>query len=120
MGIMLANPISMVGRETKIKKGVIIMNFGQAIEELKNGKRVSRTGWNGKGMFLYMTKGSICYLDELKPETANYLRAFYVDKGMDEVEICPHIDMKTADNKLVIGWLASQTDMLAEDWYIVG
>lgn len=81
---------------------------------------MNRTGWNGKGMFLYMTKGSICRLDKLKQETANYLRNFYVDKGMDEVEICPHIDMKTADNKLVIGWLASQTDMLAEDWYIVG
>lgn len=38
---------------------------------------------------------------------------------MDEIEICPHIDMKTADNKLVIGWLASQTDMLAEDWNVV-
>lgn len=95
------------------------MNFGQAIEELKRGKRVSRTGWNGKGMFLYVTNGSICRLDKLKPETANCLRNFYVDKGMDEVVICPHIDMKTADNKLVIGWLASQTDMLAEDWYIV-
>ena len=38
---------------------------------------------------------------------------------MDEVEICSHIDMKSADNKIVIGWLASQTDMLAEDWEIV-
>ena len=56
---------------------------------------------------------------EMKSETANYLRSFCKDKGMDEIEICPHIDMKTADNKLVIGWLASQTDMLAEDWDVV-
>ena len=55
----------------------------------------------------------------MKPETANYIRSFCEDKGMDEIEICPHIDMKTADNKLVIGWLASQTDMLSEDWMIV-
>lgn len=95
------------------------MNFGQAIEALKNGNKVAREGWNGKRMFIYMTKGSICNLDELKPETANYLRKFYIDGGMDQVEICSHIDMKTADNKLVIGWIASQTDMLAEDWHVV-
>ena len=96
-----------------------MMNFGQAIEALKNGKKVARVGWNGKGMFLYMTPGSVVHLDEMKPETANYLKSFYKDGGMDEIEICPHIDMKTADNKLVIGWLASQADLFAEDWVVV-
>lgn len=95
------------------------MNFGKAIEALKDGKKVARSGWNGKGMFLYMTAGSVVSLDKMKPEAANYIRSFCEDKGMDEIEICPHIDMKTADNKLVIGWLASQTDMLSEDWMIV-
>ena len=95
------------------------MNFGKALEELKAGKKVARKGWNGKGMFLYLTTGSVVHLDEMKTETANYLRSFYNDAGMDEVEICGHIDMKTADNKIVCGWLASQTDMLAEDWIIV-
>lgn len=95
------------------------MNFGKAIEALKEGKKVARSGWNGKGMFLYMTTGSVVSLDEMKSETANYIRSFCKDKGMDEIEICPHIDMKTADNKLVIGWLASQTDTLSEDWMIV-
>ena len=51
-----------------------MMNFGQAIEALKNGKKVARVGWNGKGMFLYMTPGSVVHLDEMKPETANYLK----------------------------------------------
>ena len=95
------------------------MNFGKAIEALKEGKKVARKGWNGKGMFLYMTTGSVVSLDKMKPETANYIRSYCEDKGMDEIEICPHIDMKTADNKLVIGWLANQTDMLSEDWMIV-
>ena len=103
----------------KRKGDLKMMNFGQAIEALKNGKKVARVGWNGKGMFLYMTTGSVVHLDEMKSETANYLRSFCKDKCMDEIEICPHIDMKTADNKLVIGWLASQTDMLAEDWDVV-
>ena len=53
-----------------------MMNFGQAIEALKNGKKVARVGWNGKGMFLYMTTGSVVHLDEMKSETANYLRSF--------------------------------------------
>lgn len=95
------------------------MNFGKALEELKAGKKVARKGWNGKGMFLYLTTGSVIHLDEMKTETANHLRNFCNDAGMDEVEICSHIDMKSADNKIVIGWLASQTDMLAEDWEIV-
>ena len=42
------------------------MNFGKAIEALKDGKKVTRSGWNGKGMFLYMTTGSVVSLDEMK------------------------------------------------------
>lgn len=95
------------------------MNFGKAIEALKAGKKVARAGWNGKGMFLYLTKGSNVQLDEVKAETANHLRAFCNDRGMDSLQIGSHIDMKAADNSIVIGWLASQTDMLAEDWVIV-
>ena len=109
------NRITVSVGDKRSKGDFKMMNFGQAIEALKNGKKVARVGWNGKGMFLYMTTGSVVHLDE----TANYLRSFCKDKGMDEIEICPHIDMKTADNKLVIGWLANQTDMLAEDWDVV-
>jgi hypothetical protein len=68
------------------------MPFGQAIEALKAGKRVSRAGWNGKGMWLAL---------EL-PDANSKMTA-------------PYIYMKTADDKLV-PWLASQTDVLAEDW----
>lgn len=93
-----------------------VFSFGDAITYLKKGRKVARKGWSDKGAFLYMTTGSVVGLDRMKPETANYLRNFCEDKGMDEIEICPHIDMKTADNKLVVGWLASQADMLAEDW----
>jgi len=42
------------------------------------------------------------------------------NEGFDKIEICPHIDTRSADGKCVVGWLASQTDMLAEDWCIVG
>ena len=37
----------------KIKKGIYIMNFGKALEELKNGNKIAREGWNGKGMYIF-------------------------------------------------------------------
>ena len=85
------------------------MNFGQAIEALKAGKKVARTGWNGKGMFLFLAKG-------IDVETEADLSCVSHLEG--ELTL-PSIVMKTADDKFVVGWLASQTDMLAEDWNIV-
>lgn len=77
-------------------------NFGQALEELKAGYKCYREGWNGKGMFLFMIA---CGAWEFQTDVS----------GTDEIDTMPFICMKTADNKLV-PWLASQTDMLAEDW----
>ena len=68
------------------------MNFGQALEQLKAGGRVSRSGWNGKGMWIQ--------LQVPDPDSKMSL---------------PYIYMKTADDNLV-PWLASQTDVLGEDW----
>lgn len=68
------------------------MNFGQAVEVLKSGGTVARSGWNGRGMWLGLQRP-----DEHSKMTA------------------PYIFMKTADDHLV-PWLASQTDMLGEDW----
>lgn len=78
------------------------MNFGQAIEAMKHGSKAARKGWNGKGMRL-----RIVIPDSSKNED--------FDMGLENL---PYIEMKTADNKLV-PWLASQTDMLAEDWYVL-
>lgn len=86
------------------------MTFGQAIEAMKLGQCVARAGWNGKGMFLYLIKGS---------DLQSGLK-YGFGELICEPEFVSTICMKTADNKLVAGWLASQTDMLAEDWYIVG
>ena len=80
-----------------------IMTFGEALEALKAGKRVARTGWNGKEMYLYLADGKL-----LTQEIGDGSYLF-----------TDSIVMKTADNRYCIGWLASQTDMLAEDWGIV-
>jgi hypothetical protein len=86
------------------------MNFGEAIEAMKSGQKVSRSGWNGKGMFLFLVPGSVFKVSRAP------LNAIYPEGT--EITYCPHIDMKTADDK-VVPWLASQTDVLAEDWGII-
>lgn len=74
------------------------MNFGQAIEALKAGKRVTRPGWNGKGMWL----------------------ALQVPDGGSKMTL-PYIYMRTAGEiGDLVPWLASQTDVLAEDWLEAG
>lgn len=83
------------------------MTFGEALEELKKGKKVARNGWNGKKQFL--TLGTeFTYVDcngkaEAKHETSG--TAAIVFHGTIGVQV---------------GWLASQPDMLSEDWMVVG
>ena len=86
------------------------LTFGDAVAALKQGKKVSRAGWNGKGMFLFLVPGSTFKVN--RPP----LLGIYPEGT--EINYRPHIDMKTADNK-VVPWLASQTDVLAEDWTIL-
>ena len=80
------------------------MNFGQALEQLKLGMKACRSGWNGKGIFICLQRP-----DENSKMTQPYI---YIDTT----------ELKT-DNpdapKGRVPWLASQTDMLAEDWIIV-
>lgn len=86
------------------------LSFSEALEALKEGKRVARDGWNGKGMFLFLVAGS-----NFKVNREPLLSI--MGEGT-EVTYRPHIDMKDAQGKIV-PWLASQTDLLADDWLIV-
>lgn len=97
-------------------KDCLGMTFGVALELLKKGFKVARQGWNGKGMFLVLTEGSEVPTENMRNDVT---REYYEKVNEDTVKICGHIDMKAADGSMVIGWLASQTDMLAEDWVIV-
>ena len=82
------------------------MKFGQAIEALKQGKKVAREGWNGKGM----------YLIYFSPVAHNLETLLVYDSEIGtEKPLLPFILMKTADD-MYVPWLASQTDILAEDW----
>lgn len=87
------------------------MDFGEAIKALKAGKRVAREGWNGKGMFLYYVPAAS--YPAQRNEYGTMLGVF----PDDMVPYGAYIAMKTAQDN-VVPWLASQTDVLAEDWVI--
>lgn len=90
------------------------MSFSEALYVARHfGAKISRAGWNGKGMFLTLQKGSEVVGTDMRNESA---RNYY---GESKVRICPHIDMKAADGSYVVGWLASQSDMLSDDWCVV-
>lgn len=83
------------------------MSFGLAIEALKLGRRVARAGWNGKGMWITHVKMASWSIDPLVNGT-----------GDVSLNASPWIGMRTAD-ECFVPWLASQTDMLADDWAVV-
>lgn len=91
------------------------LKFGEAIEALKRGERVTRHGWNGRGMYLWLLPAA-----KVKAEWCRepHLKAVAESNG-GEIECLGSIRMMTADRKVLTGWLASQTDMLSEDWSIL-
>lgn len=83
------------------------MDFSAALLALKGGKRVQRSGWNGKGMFVFLVPGSTFQVN--RPP----LLGIYPEGTI--INYHGHVDMKTADGQIV-PWLCSQTDLLATDW----
>lgn len=95
------------------------LSFGEAIELAQGGQLITRSGWNGKGMFLFIRPGDVLSVDFIKkvktlPDAA---KDYLVASGQD-VTFTAYFCMKAADGTIVNGWLASQTDMLANDWQI--
>lgn len=89
------------------------MDFSDALQNVKSGLKISRFGWNGKGMYLVYQKA---YPQGI-PINKNTAEA----TGIPEGTVCrflPYLMMKTADDSFV-PWLASQTDILADDWGVV-
>lgn len=86
------------------------MDFGKVVKGLKEGYRFRRAGWNGKGMFIFLVPGSVF--------TVNREPLLSIMGEGTKVQYHAHIDMKTADG-YVIPWLASQADILTEDWEVL-
>jgi hypothetical protein len=86
------------------------LNFGLALEAMKKGLKVARSGWNGSGMFCFLVQGS--------KFTVNRAPLLGIYPEGTEITYRPHIDLKTADGSIAT-WSPSGSDALAEDWIIV-
>lgn len=112
------------------------LNFGEAIEAVKKGKLIARKGWNGKGMFVFMRPADELSVDMIVNKVKSLpdsVKKFFagecawhpkeaatnVNPENIKVKFTAYLCMYAADGSVVNGWLASQTDMLAEDWIVV-
>lgn len=84
------------------------MSFGLALEAVKKGKRVARAGWNGKGMYVFLANG-----------VEFFTEADISEFDDQDVEVSDLLVLRTAQETFQPGWLATQSDMLADDWFIV-
>ena len=80
------------------------MRFERALGKLNYGRKLMRSGWNGRGMFLFLIPSGWEFVCDIE--------------GVEDLQTEPFICMKTAQNTL-IPWLASQADLLASDWVVI-
>jgi Protein of unknown function (DUF2829) len=99
------------------------IDFGHALAAVKEGKRISRAGWNGKGMFVFQRPGDklpfsvIAQVKSLPQSVKSFLLDLPHEQGV--VEFLPYLCMWSATSEVVNGWLASQSDMQATDWCVL-
>lgn len=91
------------------------MDFGGALNHIKAGGRARRAGWNGKDMWIAFGDGRVVAAKRFW----NIHTMRFAEANGGQAEVLPYILFKTADDKILMGWLASQTDMLAEDWELI-
>jgi hypothetical protein len=85
-------------------------DFSEALKRLRAGARLTRIGWNGRGMFIYFVHEGTVAVNNHPVLQGPYLPGTRLTR-------CAHVDMVAADNT-VVPWLASQTDILADDWCV--
>lgn len=106
-------------RFEEVSRPIDGMTFGMAIEALKQGKKVARKGWNGRGMYLWLKPATVVKTDMCHDP---YLKAAVEENGGELLAlgtICMFTHDSTGRKAVLTGWLASQSDMLLEDWTIV-
>ena len=95
------------------------MTFGMAIEAMKQGKKVARRGWNGKGMFLWLKPATTVKAEWCKDEMLKGIVEANGGEILGLGTICMYTHDSTGRKAILSGWLASQSDMLYDDWVIV-
>lgn len=102
------------------------MTFSEALEQLKQGKKLKRKNWNGKNQFIFMiygvnlktllSSGAEDYFGVGEWQHDTLLNTLF---GNGEIDLSDLLAVKTTSNQIQLGWLASQTDMLSNDWEVV-
>lgn len=87
------------------------LTFSVALDALKRGERIARKGWNGKGMYVFLAS-------EVEFHTMADISEFAEKE--DGVYTSDMMVLRTAQGTFQPGWLATQSDILAEDWYVLG
>lgn len=110
----------------QITKG--LRDFGGALLAVKSGKLISRLGWNGKNMFVFqrpedelsiqMVVDTVKSLPKSVKDYYYYKSTFPFLESKQTVKFTSYLCLKSSDDSIVNGWTASQTDLLAEDWFI--
>ncbi len=104
------------------------MKFSEALDAVKQGKRISREGWNGKDMFVFMRPSdnipvaTLLGLKSLSNKVKDYFELKYqpiTETKNPLIKFTAYLCMKASDDSIVNGWLASQTDMLSDDWVVL-
>lgn len=96
------------------------MTFGEALEALKAGKKVARRGWNGKGMFLWLKPATTVKAEWCHDPLLKHLAESNGGEIPALGTICMFTHDSTGRKAVLTGWLASQSDMLLDDWEVVG
>ena len=107
------------GEFDKVSRPIDGMTFGMAIEALKNGYKVTRRGWNGKGMFLWLKPATTVKAEYCKDEMLKELVEANGGEILGLGTICMYTHDSTGRKAILTGWLASQSDMLSDDWVVV-
>lgn len=111
----LENIYNKVKEQRRIATGVKTMRFGEAIELCRQGKIISRKDWNGKDMFVYFVPEHNIPIHDWHGD----IPLTHVENGRGYVTVKGHFDMYNAQGQRIIGWLASQTDMYSDQWFVV-
>lgn len=105
------------------------LNFGVAVEALKEGRRISRAGWNGKGMFIFMQvpseipMGVVPKMQSLPQSVKDEFQRRF-DNRKEDSPVLNSINYKNqlvmvCPDNTIYGWAASPSDVLEEDWCIL-
>ena len=92
------------------------LNFGDALNALKQGHKVARSGWNGKNQYVVAQANSTVTDSE---KIWNIHNKKHAESLGGKIAVAPYCTLKTAQDTLAMGWTPSTGDLFAEDWQIL-